>query len=163
MSGGSSGTFWVTDGSTSQRSWSLPTGWCYSTHPQHRPQPAAGCRRDRRRRGRQQHRDAPGLLPSPRRPRRGRLAVRECRSGSGTRRLARFCSGMTTWARLRTLLCRTRGRTSSAGTYEGSPPATTSPCTSGTSLTSRPVQGRPWQALTQCLISCGTGRTPGLA
>ena len=46
---------------------------------EHRRQPATGRRRDRRRRGREQHRDAPGLLPPPRRPRRGRLAVRECR------------------------------------------------------------------------------------
>ena len=45
----------------------------------------------------------------------------------------------------------------------GSPPAKTSPCTSSTSLTSRPAPGRRWRASTRCRITCSTGRTPGLA
>ena len=47
--------------------------------PEHRPQPAAGRRRDRRRQRRDQPGDAPRLLASPRRPRRRGLAVRRGR------------------------------------------------------------------------------------
>ena len=46
--------------------------------------------------------------------------------------------------------CPTRGRTSSPGTWAGSPPATTSRCTSSTSPTSRPARGRHWPRSTRC-------------
>jgi glyoxylase-like metal-dependent hydrolase (beta-lactamase superfamily II) len=49
------------------------------------------------------------------------------------------------------------------GTSAGSPPATTSRCTSSTSRTSRPAPGRPWPASTRCLTTWGPGRTSGLA
>ena len=55
--------YWVTDGVYQAAFLVTRDGVAIRRAPQHRPQPAAGRRRDRRRGGRQQHRDAPGFLP----------------------------------------------------------------------------------------------------
>ena len=53
--------------------------------------------------------------------------------------------------------CPTRGRTSSAGTSAGSPPAMTSRCTSSTSPTSKPARKRRWPRSTRCRFTCASG------
>ena len=55
----------------------------------------------------------------------------------------------------------TRGRTSSPGTSAGSPPATTSRCTSSTSPTSRPARARRWPRSTRCPTTSRAARTSG--
>src|SRR5512132_1659323 len=68
--------YWVTDGTYQAAFLTTPDGVVLFDAPRPSATPAAGHRPDRRRQRRQHPGDAPGLLPSPRRPRRRGLTVR---------------------------------------------------------------------------------------
>src|ERR1700730_14144308 len=78
--------YWVTDGDYHSGVPDYPgRRRAVRRAPVHRPQPAAGRERYRRRRGRDQHGDPPGLHAPPLRPRRRVLAVRQRRGPHRTR------------------------------------------------------------------------------